>query len=124
MNKERANMFLGDKLTLFKPICHPKTYIRTKKPLKSVALGQPKSTASVGGHLPIATRTQAAISYLRTVGHTRTFKLLYKESATECSEPFFYCLMVVDTTESALSHKEYFCGRESIANKMIKEEVV
>ena len=69
--------------------------LRLAGKLQIFRLLQPDGGCGIARHAPVATRTEAHASHLRTIRQTAALELLVEESSHEGLEPFLDSLLIV-----------------------------
>ena len=69
--------------------------LRLAGKLQVFRLLQPDGGCGIARHAPVATRTEAHASHLRTIRQTAALELLVEESSHEGLEPFLDSLLIV-----------------------------
>ena len=69
--------------------------LRLAGKLQVFRLLQPDGGCGITRHAPVATRTEAHASHLRTIRQTAALELLVEETANKCLEPFLDSLLIV-----------------------------
>ena len=97
---------------------------------KIFTFAQPSGSLRVGGHAPVAARTERDATHFGAIGHAATFELLTEETAVERLQPMEYGLCVerryvaATAVECAKGEPIDFGWREGVAQGVKKEEVV
>ena len=69
--------------------------LRLAGKLQIFRLLQPDGGCGIARHAPVATRTEAHASHLRTIRQTASLELLVEETANKCLEPLLDGLLIV-----------------------------